>query len=141
MIVGRIFEHTAPPLPWDRTPVRAELFGAERLEQHAKSLAAAQAVTGPLRLSGTVYCHKAGFGACGVFRQRWMVAGWTLKVRATSLMDLPSSTRPERTKRAESTVKRTKVEHQAALRRGSGIALSGRNPSVFSDALRVALQI
>ena len=45
MIVGRIFEHTAPPLPWDRTPVRAELFGAERLEQHAKSLAAAQAVT------------------------------------------------------------------------------------------------
>ncbi len=48
---------------------------------------------------------------------------------------------PERTKRAESSVKRTKMEHQAALRRGSGIALSGRNPSVFSDALRVALQI
>jgi len=45
VIVGRIFEHSAPPLPWDRTPVRAELFGAERLEQHARSLAAAQAVT------------------------------------------------------------------------------------------------
>ena len=47
----------------------------------------------PVRLSGTVYCHKAGFGACGAFRQRWMVAGWTLKVLATSLMDLPSWTR------------------------------------------------
>jgi cyclic beta-1,2-glucan synthetase len=45
VIFGRIFEHRAPPLPWDRTPVRAELFGAERLEQHAKSLAAAQVVT------------------------------------------------------------------------------------------------
>jgi cyclic beta-1,2-glucan synthetase len=45
VIVGRIFEHPAPLLPWDRTPVRAELFGAERLEQHAKSLAAAQPVT------------------------------------------------------------------------------------------------
>ncbi len=40
---------------------------------------------------------------------------------------------PERTKRPESTDKRTKPEHQAALRMGSGVALSGRNPSVFSD--------
>ncbi len=32
--------------PWDdRAPVRAELFGIERLEQHAQSLAAAQAIT------------------------------------------------------------------------------------------------
>ncbi|MFC3058731.1 GH36-type glycosyl hydrolase domain-containing protein [Paenirhodobacter populi] len=32
-------------LPWsDRTPVRAELFGVERLEQHAVTLAAAQAI-------------------------------------------------------------------------------------------------
>ena len=45
MIVGRIFEHLSPLLPWDRTPVRAELFGAERLEQHARSLAADQEVT------------------------------------------------------------------------------------------------
>ncbi len=49
--------------------------------------------------------------------------------------------RPERTKCAESTDKRTKVEHHAALRRSSGIALSGRNPSLFSDAFRVAPQI
>jgi cyclic beta-1,2-glucan synthetase len=45
VIFGRIFEHPAPLLPWDRVPVRGELFGAERLEQHAKSLAAAQPVS------------------------------------------------------------------------------------------------
>ena len=45
MIIGRIFEHPARLLPWDRTPVRGELFGTERLEQHARSLAAAQPVT------------------------------------------------------------------------------------------------
>lgn len=31
--------------PWDRVPVRGEIFGAERLEQHARSLAAAQPVS------------------------------------------------------------------------------------------------
>ncbi len=36
----------APAPPWnDKAPVRQELFGAERLEQHAASLAAAQRVT------------------------------------------------------------------------------------------------
>ncbi len=35
----------APPLLWDRAPLRAELFGVERLEEHARSLAAAQPVT------------------------------------------------------------------------------------------------
>ena len=54
--------------------------------------------TRPVRLSGTVYFHKAGFDACDAFRQRWMVAGWTLKVLATSLMDLPSWTRGDRPK-------------------------------------------
>jgi cyclic beta-1,2-glucan synthetase len=44
MILGRIFEHSAPPLPWDLTPIVGELFGIERLEQHARSLAAAQPV-------------------------------------------------------------------------------------------------
>ena len=47
----------------------------------------------PVRLSGTVYCHKAGSAALAVLRHRWMVAGWTLKVRATSLMERPSSTK------------------------------------------------
>jgi cyclic beta-1,2-glucan synthetase len=37
--------HTAPS-PWnDTAPVREELFGAERLEQHAESLASAQEIT------------------------------------------------------------------------------------------------
>ena len=45
-----------------------------------------------VRLSRTVYCHKGGLVVWGALRQRWMVAGWTLKVRATSLMDLPSWT-------------------------------------------------
>ncbi len=35
------------PAPWDATaPVREDLFGIDRLEQHAESLAAAQAITG-----------------------------------------------------------------------------------------------
>lgn len=45
MIVGRIFAQPVPLLPWDRAPLRGELFGAERLEQHARGLAAAQPVT------------------------------------------------------------------------------------------------
>jgi cyclic beta-1,2-glucan synthetase len=40
-----IFTHRQPP-PWsDQAPVREELFGIERLEQHAQSLATAQSVT------------------------------------------------------------------------------------------------
>ena len=40
------FWHRAPRAPWDATaPVREELFGIERLEQHAESLAAAQLTT------------------------------------------------------------------------------------------------
>src|SRR5450631_2968679 len=35
-----------PPPPWDDSaPIRAELFSAERLEEHARSLAAAQTVS------------------------------------------------------------------------------------------------
>src|SRR4051812_36002409 len=45
-IVGRVFRRRPPAAPWDNaTPVREELFGTERLEQHAESLAAAQPVT------------------------------------------------------------------------------------------------
>ena len=40
------FGHNSPSAPWsDTAPVREELFGVERLEQHAESLAAAQPVT------------------------------------------------------------------------------------------------
>jgi cyclic beta-1,2-glucan synthetase len=41
-----LFSHAAAPSPWlDHAPVREELFGIERLEQHACTLAAAQAVS------------------------------------------------------------------------------------------------
>jgi cyclic beta-1,2-glucan synthetase len=44
--LGRLFSLRRPSAPWsDRTPVREETFGVERLEQHAESLAAAQPVT------------------------------------------------------------------------------------------------
>lgn len=45
-ILRYVLGHRAPAPPWnDKTPVREELFGVERLEQHAESLAAAQPVT------------------------------------------------------------------------------------------------
>ena len=41
----RLFSDIGPRAPWDdAAPIRAELFSVERLEQHARSLAAAQAV-------------------------------------------------------------------------------------------------
>jgi cyclic beta-1,2-glucan synthetase len=45
VIAGRIFGRPQPSLVWNRTLVRGELFSADRLEQHARSLAAAQPVT------------------------------------------------------------------------------------------------
>ena len=45
-ILRHAFGYRTPPLPWsDQAPVREELFGLDRLEQHAESLAAAQPVT------------------------------------------------------------------------------------------------
>jgi cyclic beta-1,2-glucan synthetase len=44
-MIGRVFDMPALGAPWnDRAPIRAELFGIDRLEQHARSLAAAQPV-------------------------------------------------------------------------------------------------
>lgn len=41
-----VLRHRSPSPPWnDTAPVREDLFGVERLELHAESLAAAQAVT------------------------------------------------------------------------------------------------
>ena len=45
MTAGRLPDQPKPSAPWDRTPLRGELFGIERLEEHARSLAAAQTVT------------------------------------------------------------------------------------------------
>jgi cyclic beta-1,2-glucan synthetase len=45
-ILRYIAGHRSLSPPWtDIAPVREELFGVERLEQHAESLAAAQPVT------------------------------------------------------------------------------------------------
>ncbi len=44
MIIGRLSERTAPVIAWDCEPLRREMFGVERLEEHARSLAAAQPV-------------------------------------------------------------------------------------------------
>ena len=51
----------------------------------------------------------------------WL-GGWVLRYR------------PERTKRPDLTDKRTKSERHAAWRVSSGVARSGLNPTVFSDA-------
>jgi cyclic beta-1,2-glucan synthetase len=59
MIFGRIFNHAAPPLPWQQAPVRAEVFGLERLEQHARSLAAAQPVTASRARDGRLAARLA----------------------------------------------------------------------------------
>lgn len=54
MILQRIFQNARPPSPWpDCLPIRSELFGIERLEEHARTLAAAQPVaTGRTRGQG-----------------------------------------------------------------------------------------
>jgi len=45
-MLRRSFLTAHPPSPWlDRLPIHSELFGIERLEEHARSLAAAQAIT------------------------------------------------------------------------------------------------
>uniref|UniRef100_Q07KF2 Glycosyltransferase 36 n=1 Tax=Rhodopseudomonas palustris (strain BisA53) TaxID=316055 RepID=Q07KF2_RHOP5 len=44
-ILRSIFRNDSSPLWEDKAPVREELFGIERLEQHAESLAGAQSVT------------------------------------------------------------------------------------------------
>src|SRR5450432_250906 len=42
----RLFGPAGPAPPWDDSgPIRAELFGVDRLADHARSLAAAQTVT------------------------------------------------------------------------------------------------
>ena len=44
-LLDRVLGPRPPPSPWgDTPPVREELFGVERLEQHAESLAAAQRI-------------------------------------------------------------------------------------------------
>ncbi|RYF39246.1 MAG: hypothetical protein EOO25_15435, partial [Comamonadaceae bacterium] len=45
-LIAKLLRRPLPSPPWnDAAPVRQELFGIERLEQHAASLAAAQPVS------------------------------------------------------------------------------------------------
>ena len=45
-LIRRVFAHAPSMSPWNnRDPIREELFSVERLEEHARSLAAAQPVT------------------------------------------------------------------------------------------------
>ncbi len=45
MILRGIVKPAPAPSPWqDPSPIRSELFGNERLEEHARSLASAQPV-------------------------------------------------------------------------------------------------
>ena len=45
-LLARLFRRRDVAAPWDaKAPVRGDLFGIERLEQHAQTLAAAQAIT------------------------------------------------------------------------------------------------
>jgi cyclic beta-1,2-glucan synthetase len=41
----RLLQGRAQPSPWDEGPIREELFSVERLEEHARGLASAQALT------------------------------------------------------------------------------------------------
>src|SRR5215204_2457879 len=48
-LVRRALRRAPSPSPWDsHEPIREELFGPERLEEHARSLALAQKVTAKL---------------------------------------------------------------------------------------------
>ena len=70
----RLLGDTGPHPPWDDSaPIRAELFSVERLEEHARSLAAAQGVMdgeqkgAPLDEKAR---RKRGRVACGLSRNR-----------------------------------------------------------------------
>src|SRR4249920_477306 len=46
LLIRRAFAHAPSMSPWNtQEPIRAELFSVQRLEEHARSLAAAQPVT------------------------------------------------------------------------------------------------
>jgi cyclic beta-1,2-glucan synthetase len=67
----------APSLRWDNPePIREELFGIERLEQHARSLAAAQAVASHLQAGHSLAPRLAD-------NERELLEGYRATLRAT----------------------------------------------------------
>ena len=57
------FGRTPASSPWDQQPIREELFGAERLEEHARSLASAQMVEPRLARGHALSARLADNGA------------------------------------------------------------------------------
>ena len=70
----RLLGVTGPHPPWDDSaPIRAELFSVERLEEHARSLAAAQGVMAGERKgrpTGEAACRKRSGVAFSLSRYR-----------------------------------------------------------------------
>ena len=64
---------TAPLPIWDRAPLRGELFGVERLEEHARSLAAAQPVT-PRQTRGRGLADRLADNAAYLLRANRAIA-------------------------------------------------------------------
>ena len=63
-LVKRLFKLVPPAPPWDNLePVREELFGVERLEEHARSLALAQTIAPNVSKGRTLARRLAENGA------------------------------------------------------------------------------
>ncbi|WP_244511018.1 GH36-type glycosyl hydrolase domain-containing protein [Magnetospirillum fulvum] len=74
-LLSRVLGRAPPPSPWDGgMPIREELFGVERMEQHARSLANAQTVTERLIPGHPLAERLAENGAVLLAAYRGMVA-------------------------------------------------------------------
>ena len=78
----RIIGRRGPPSPWDdQKPIRHELFSVERLEEHARSLAAAQPVT-PKPVRGHPLAGRLAENAAVLLESHRIIAEATDKGRA-----------------------------------------------------------
>ncbi|MBK8174873.1 MAG: glycosyl transferase [Rhodospirillales bacterium] len=77
-----MFGRRGPPTPWDdQKPIRHELFSVERLEEHARSLAAAQPVT-PKPVRGHPLAGRLAENAAVLLESHRIIAEATDKGRA-----------------------------------------------------------
>ena len=91
-LFGRAFSAWSAASPWVyEGPIRAELFGIERLEQHAESLAAAQRTTSKLkskrRLDARLRDHDKALRAAYYATAESVRAERTITPGATWLLD------------------------------------------------------
>jgi cyclic beta-1,2-glucan synthetase len=87
-----VFLHKRPRSPWDSiAPIREELFSVERLEEHARSLAAAQPVTSmPTKgrsLAGRLVDNEATLRAAYRTTTEWVDEGRSITPAAKWLID------------------------------------------------------